>query len=84
MAALAITKSEAAPLDVLRDMKSAESIEGAPESFGETPDGTRAENTYWVWRNGRRYWVQPRRRRRRRVCRRVRVRGGWRTRCWYQ
>ncbi|MCS0495077.1 hypothetical protein NVS89_08205 [Ancylobacter sp. MQZ15Z-1] len=54
----------------------------APEGFaGAAPDGTPAEEAYWVWRNGRRIWIQPRRRR---VCRNVRVRGGWVRRCWWQ
>ncbi|MCS0502471.1 hypothetical protein [Ancylobacter mangrovi] len=56
----------------------------APEGFaGAAPDGTPAEEAYWVWRNGRRIWVQPRRRRRR-VCRNVRVRGRWVRRCWWR
>lgn len=78
------TPVEATPLDALRNMPAAEADDAAEDAYGVAPDGTPADDTYWVWRNGRRYWVTPRRRRRRRVCRQVRVRGGWRTRCWYQ
>lgn len=75
------TPAQAVPLDALRAMPSSSPDRLPPEAYGVTPDGTPADSTYWVWRNGRRYWVAPPRRRRR-VCRRVRVPGGWRTRCW--
>lgn len=77
------TPAEATPLDALKSAAPPEET-GASEPYGVAPDGTPADSTYWVWRRGRRYWVAPRRRRRRRVCRRVRVRGGWRRRCWYR
>lgn len=78
------TPAEATPLEALRSIKTPEPESDAADAYGTAPDGTPAEDTYWVWRNGRRVWVAPRRRRRRRVCRRVWGRGGWRTRCWYR
>lgn len=73
--------AEATPLDMLKDMP-APAPEKGGDVYGAAPDGTPADSTYWVWRNGRRYWVEPRRRRR--VCRRVWTRWGWRTQCWWR
>lgn len=73
--------AEATPLDMLKDMPAPEPAKGE-DVYGAAPDGTPADGTYWVWRNGRRYWVEPRRRRR--VCRRVWTRWGWRTQCWWR
>lgn len=75
--------AEATPLDALKNLPPLDEA-GEGEAYGAAPDGTPADSTYWVWRNGRRVWVAPRRRRRRRVCRRVRVNGIWRQRCWWQ
>lgn len=80
--AVVASRAEATPFDALRNLPAPEVDPPADRSYGEAPDGTPADNTYWVWRNGRRVWVAPRRRRR--VCRRVWVRGRWRTRCWYR
>lgn len=88
LAPLLIDSAEAAPLDMLKAMPATglkpdptpEPGDGA-EVYGTAPDGTPAESTYWVWRNGRRVWIPPRRRR---VCRRVWTRWGWRTRCWWR
>lgn len=79
---LMATPAAATPLDALRTAP-VPGVEPA-EAYGAAPDGTPADETYWVWRNGRRYWVTPPRRRRRRVCQRVRVPGGWRTRCFWR
>lgn len=89
LAPLLLQQAEATPLEALKNLPALEPDMEAPDveapgAYGEAPDGTPADSTYWVWRNGRRYWVAPRRRRRRRVCRRVRVRGGWARRCWWQ
>lgn len=78
---LLMQPAAATPLEMLKNIPSAEGSEIADE-YGVAPDGTPADSAYWVWRNGRRVWIAPRRRRR--VCRRVRTRSGWRTQCWWR
>lgn len=79
---LLIQSAEATPLDLLKDVPTPEPAK-SDEVYGEAPDGTPADSTYWVWRNGRRVWIPPRRRGRR-VCRRVWTRWGWRRQCWWR
>lgn len=77
IAPLLLTEAKATPLDALKNLE----VPDTGDSIGAAPDGTPTDEAYWVWRNGRRIWVQPRRRR---VCRNVWVNGRRVRRCWWR